>query len=131
MITPVRRVEDLAPAVVARRDIRQHQGRRRAFPGALANLEACVRNSVEPRRLEALDHRARRPIAIEPQHAQLELRGLALDFDCDALRRIHDEAVEAELARQPVDERAKSHALHRAAHGHPKAFTHGRAGPEP
>ncbi len=51
---------------------------------------------------------------------------LALDLQQHAFGVIAHEAVERELARQPMHEWPKAHALHGAAHAHAKARRRGR-----
>ena len=61
---------------------------------------------------EAVDASQRRVACGELGQEPVEVLGLSLDLDQDAAGRILDEAVQAQVGREPVDEGPKTNALH-------------------
>ena len=70
--------------------------------GVVDGLDASERRGLDPQRLEEAGNR----------------RGIAFHLDKDPVGVVANEAVQAESARQPVDERPETHPLHAATHTH-------------
>ncbi len=93
-VTAIARIENLAQAVRAGRDVREHQRSPDAAGFARADFEARIADRIEPGGFEALDGAARRAVCFEAQQKRLQCNRGAFDFNEDALSGVVDPAVE-------------------------------------
>src|ERR1035437_2212169 len=116
-VTAVVRIENFAQAIGTSRDVGQHKRGFITADFAFADFKIRVAHGVKPRGFEALDETARWLFGFEPQKKLFKQAAFTLNFDENALRRVVDPAAQIQFRREPINKRAKAHALNRAAHG--------------
>ncbi len=120
------RVENFAQTILAGREVGQNERGLPALVGAFPDLEVVVTDGIEMGRLATLDDGAGRLLRFQPAREIRKCFRRAFDFDEDALRRVHDPALESEFSRQPIDKGTETDALDRAAHDHFQASANRR-----
>ena len=94
-----------------RRDLRMRGARK-----ALGDAKLRRQRAAKGVRLNLVDPRQRRRVTLQTDDKVLDRRRFAPDAHQNALAIVEDLADELELTRNAPDSRAKSHALHPAAH---------------
>ncbi len=116
-IAPIRRIEQLGQARVARGDVRRDEDRARRIgvAGHDAESDIVCRGPRLPRHV--FDPRQRGSRRFELRQKPIKRSGLPLDLDHHVPALVLDETDEAELDRQTVDKRPKADPLHDPLHG--------------
>ena len=125
-IPAVGRIEQLAEAVVAHGAVGADR-RAREAAAAVEDRKAVGTGHRGTRAdVDAVDARQRRRFVAHAPREELDHRRVPLHFDGDAAGIVAHPARERHFRREPVDERAKAHTLHDAAHL--DALAHRRTG---
>ena len=117
-VAAVGRVEQLAQAVVAGRDVGGDE-RRAAGRGALGDREGRLADGLDRHGDDAVDARERRRLVPQAERERVERRPSSLRLHDDAVAVVQDEPDEAVGARQAVHERPEADALDDPGHAEP------------
>src|SRR5262249_43463603 len=117
-MTAVARVEELAQAVRAGRDVRGYRGRARAVGPAGDDREAGAAARRDRRDPHARERGERRRIRFQARQEMGHLGLAALDLAEDAARVVGDAPAETEACRESVQEGPEAAALHDALEVH-------------
>jgi hypothetical protein len=111
-VTTIRRIENLADALVARRYVRRDERRSRFSRRALNDPELLLTSGGDGRARKMIDNRKRRTSMLQLVEKSLQLMRFTFDLDNYAARIVSHPSADAETRRHRVDKWPKAHALH-------------------
>ena len=128
-VAPVPRIEDLAPAIGASREVGQDErGFRAALPGRSDGEKAGGPARSPEGDLDLVDLGGGRLIRLQSAQEAAKRRPIAYEFDFDPLGGIAHAAPKGQFGCEPVNKGSEAHSLDGAAHGDPRASRAGVGG---